>query len=576
MSDPDVNVRRAAAQILGQVDAPGLFEKLFEYLKDEDWWVRETIAETLSKLKDDRIYPAAVELLSSSDQSLRRYAIEIMVGLKDQRALVPLIKMLKDPDWWVRERAIHALGILGNEKIVTILSNLLHIEELRYVAAEALGNIGHESAIPYLLGTMENADADAKIVIMNSLEKLQAKEAIPVLETLITDANRDVRSHAKEVLARLKVDPGELNEKSSKWWEKHEFSLLDTMLMEVRYQKGTDLFLVSNNPAMARIRSDMISLTRELLSEEQILSMVTQILTPDQEKIFLDTHDLDFSYEIASEGRFRGNIFRHATGINLVFRVLPDEIPTLDELQVSSFIKSLINLKHGLVLVTGPSACGKSTTLAAMINEINHSRMDNIITIEDPIEYIHIPDKCLIIQREIGRHTTTFSRALRAALREDPDVIMVGELRDLDTISMALTAAETGHYVLATLHSISAHKSIDRIVDVFPTGQQDQIRIMLSESLKAIVSQQLVDRADGGQVVAMEVLVNTPAISTLIRENKLVQIPAMIMAGKDHGMTTMDQAIFRLMRDEIITPEEALLRAYDKNQFETYLKEHKE
>ncbi|MBN1355482.1 PilT/PilU family type 4a pilus ATPase [bacterium] len=574
MSDPDVNVRRAAAQILGQVDAPGLFDKLFDYLRDEDWWVRETIAETLSKIKDDRIFPAAVNLLSNQDASLRRYAIEILMGLENKKALVPLIKMLKDPDWWVRERAVSALGVLGDGKIVPIVSNLLSIKELAYVAAEALGNIRDKSAVPPLLKALESPEIEIRLAVMSSLEKLQAKEAIPQIEKLVSDPDREVRSHAKEVLMRLKVDVKKLDSIANRWWEQHEFSLLDNLLLEVRYRKASDLFLISNHPPMAKIRGDMTQLTNEQLTEEHILTMASQILTPDQETVFFNTNDLDFSYEIAGEGRFRGNMFRHADGVNLVFRLLPDDIPVLENLGMPALVHSLVKLSHGLILVTGPASCGKSTTLAAMIREINDNRSDHVITIEDPIEYVHPRVNCLITQREVGRHTSSFAKALRAALREDPDVILVGELRDLETISMALTAAETGHLVLATLHSISATKTIDRIIDVFPTGKQGQIRTMLAESLKAILSQQLLTRKDSsGHALALEILVNTSAIASLIRENKLHQIPSLITAGQQHGMITMDQSLLDLLRKDLITPEDAYLRAEDKSNFESYIKD---
>ena len=577
MSNEDVNVRRAAAQILGQVDAPGLFEKLFEYLRDDDWWVRETIAETLSKIRDDRILPAAIDLLANPDSSLRRYAIDIMVGLKDQRGLVPMIKMLKDPDWWVRERAVIALGSMGSENIVPILANLLNIKELAYVTAQSLGEIRHPSAIPYLLKSLTSDDPDTRMMVMSALEKLQAEEAIVEIEKLLTDPNREVRYHAKEVLTRLKVDINQMDEISARWWEQHEFSLLDTLLMEVRYQKGTDLFLISNSPPMARINGEMIPLSRENLSEEHILAMASQTLSPDQEQSFLKKNDLDFSYEIADEGRFRGNMFRHAQGVNLVFRLLPDEIPELTALGLPPILSDLAQLNHGLILVTGPSACGKTTTVAAIINEMNRTRSDHIITIEDPIEFIHVRKNCLVTQREVGRHTGSFARALRAALREDPDVILVGELRDLETISMALSAAETGHLVLATMHSISAAKTLDRIIDVYPVTKQGQIRTMLSESLTAILTQQLIPRKDQkGHAVAMEILINSSAISGLIRENKLFQIPSLMMAGQQHGMLAMDQCLLKLLKEDIISVEDAYLRAVDRNQFEGYIKLERE
>ncbi|MBN1552864.1 PilT/PilU family type 4a pilus ATPase [bacterium] len=577
MSDPDVNVRRAAAQILGQVDAPGLFEKLFDYLKDEDWWVRETIAETLSKIKDDRIYPAAVDLLANPDPSLRRYAIEILEGLQDKRALVPLLKMLKDSDWWVRERAISSLGKIGDKKIVPILANLLSIKELAYITAEALGEIGDEEAGEFLLKALENNDAETKMMIMTSLGKLQYKPAIPVIESLLSDPNREIRFHAKEILTRLKADIRDLDQVTSRWWEQHEFSLMDTLLLEVRYRNASDLFLVSNNPPLARIKGEMIPLTSEVLTEDQIMAMAGQILTSEQEMQFKNTNDLDFSYEITGEGRFRGNMFRHAQGLNLIFRLLPEDIPALASLNLPEFIYSLTKMRHGLVLVSGPASCGKTTTLAAIIDEINTTRTDHIITLEDPIEYVHSRKNCLVTQREVGRHTLSFARALRAALREDPDVILVGELRDQETISMALTAAETGHLVFATLHAISTTKTIERIIDTFSSGWKDHIQTMLAESLKVILTQQLIPSIDGdSHVIAMEILVNTPAIASLIRDSKLHQIPSMITTGQQYGMIGLDQSLMTLFRNGVISIEDAYTRALDKNQFEPHLKSARE
>ncbi len=574
MADSDVNVRRAAASILGQVDAPSIFERMFQYLRDEDWWVRETIAETLSKIKDDRIFPAAVELLGNPDPSLRRYAIEILQGIGDQRALVPIIRMLKDPDWWVRENAVRALGRMETGKVIPILANLLTIPELLYVTAEALGNIGDEDAVPHLLEVLHTADNEAKLIIMRSLEKLQAREAVPELQKLVTDPDREVRARAKEVLTRLKVDATKLDKLSMRWWEQHSFSLLDTLLLEVRYQKGSDLFLVSNNPPMARIQGEMIPLTREILTKREILSMVSQVLTPEQEEMFNSGGDLDFSYEIIGEGRFRGNMFEHANGLNLIFKLLPDEIPELSTLNLPDFLQNIVKYQHGLVLLSGPATCGKSTTLAAVIDEINKTRSDHIITIEDPIEYIHPQKNSLITQREIGHHTKSFARALRAALREDPDIILVGELRDLETISMALTAAETGHLVFATLYATSTIKAVERIIDYYPAGKQGQVRSMLAESLRCVLTQQLLPRKDDpGYVVAMEILVNTGAVASLIRDGKQHQIPSMIMAGHQHGMITMDQSLLNLVKSRVIDPLDAFTRAEDKNQFSTYVDE---
>jgi twitching motility protein PilT len=274
--------------------------------------------------------------------------------------------------------------------------------------------------------------------------------------------------------------------------------------------------------------------------------------------------DVDFAYAPAI-GRFRASVVKTRLGWEMVFRVISTQLRTMEELKLPEAIKPLLEYHNGLVLVTGAVGSGKSTTLAALINEINHQRNDHIITLEDPIEYVIESSNCHVNQREVHTHTESFSQALRAALREDPDIIMVGEMRDLETISLAITAAETGHLVLATLHTGSAARTLDRILDVFPTEQREQIRIMVGESLRGIISQQLVPRADGtGRELALELLVNTPAVSAIIRDGKTFMLPGVMQTGKNVGMIMMDDALAKLYRDGIITQEEALGRAVDR------------
>ncbi len=274
--------------------------------------------------------------------------------------------------------------------------------------------------------------------------------------------------------------------------------------------------------------------------------------------------DVDFAYA-PSIGRFRASVVKTRLGWEMVFRVISTQLRTMEELRLPEAIKPLLEYHNGLVLVTGAVGSGKSTTLAALINEINHQRNDHIITLEDPSEYVIDSLNCHVNQREVHTHTESFSQALRAALREDPDIIMVGEMRDLETISLAITAAETGHLVLATLHTGSAARTLDRILDVFPTEQREQIRIMVGESLRGIISQQLVPRADGtGRELALELLVNTPAVSSIIRDGKTFMLPGVMQTGKNVGMIMMDDALAKLYRDGIITQEEALGRAVDR------------
>jgi twitching motility protein PilT len=302
------------------------------------------------------------------------------------------------------------------------------------------------------------------------------------------------------------------------------------------------------------------------------VQLIGPIMPERNRKEFTDRHDTDFAYEIQGLARFRSNIFADRNGPGAVFRVIPSKILTAEQLGLSSHILQLCHLQKGLVLVTGPTGSGKSTTLCAMIDYINRTRQDHIITIEDPIEFVHPNQKCLINQREVRTHTDSFKDALRAALREDPDIILVGELRDLETVSIAIETAETGHLVFGTLHTTTAASTIDRVIDQFPSDRQAQIRIMLSESLRGVIAQTLCRKIAGGRVAALEVLIATQAMSNLIREGKTFQIPSMIQTGRSIGMVTLNDALLDLVARKLVAPDEAMSKAHDKGGFDAMLK----
>lgn len=300
------------------------------------------------------------------------------------------------------------------------------------------------------------------------------------------------------------------------------------------------------------------------LSPEDARNMLFAITPPHKQEEFERLHDCDFAYEISGLARYRCNLFLDRKGMGGVFRVIPANIRTVEDLGLSKEIVDLCKLPRGLVLVTGPTGSGKSTTLAALIDYINRNRSDHIVTIEDPIEFVHTNKKCLINQREVGVHTQGFKVALRAALREDPDIVLVGELRDLETIATAIETAETGHLVFGTLHTTTAASTVDRMIDQFPADQQAQIRVMLSESLRGVITQTLCKRTSGGRVAAREVLLTTPAVSNLIREGKTFQIPSIIQTSRKLGMRTLNDSLLELVDAKQITPQEALRRAVDK------------
>lgn len=323
-------------------------------------------------------------------------------------------------------------------------------------------------------------------------------------------------------------------------------------------QKASDLHLTSGAQPFLRLHGDMIPLNYKILNNHDVQGLIFEILSDKQKKSFIEKWELDFAYVIEGLGRFRCNVFMQRKGLGAVFRTIPEKIKTAQELNLPPAIIELIDCDRGLILVTGPTGSGKSTTLAAMIQHINAARESHILTVEDPIEFVHPNLKSLVNQREVGSHTKSFSNALKAALREDPDIILVGELRDLETISLALTAAETGHLVFGTLHTSSAAKTIDRIIDVFPQGQQGQIRTMLAESIRGVVAQSLFSRADGqGRVAAFEIMKGTKAIANLIREGKIHQIPSIIQTSASQGMILYDKYLEELVKKGLVTAADA-------------------
>jgi twitching motility protein PilT len=349
---------------------------------------------------------------------------------------------------------------------------------------------------------------------------------------------------------------------------------IDTLFRAMCDAKASDLHLSSGMPPIVRKDGTMQPLDASggALDNDAIAGLVHAIMPEKNRAEFRDCHDTDFAYEIPGLARFRANIFMDRKGCGAVFRVIPSNILTAEQLGLSPHILQLCRLNKGLVLVTGPTGSGKSTTLCAMVDYMNRNRRDHIITIEDPIEFVHDNKSCLINQREVHTHTDGFKSALRAALREDPDIVLVGELRDLETVAIAIETAETGHLVFGTLHTTTAASTVDRIIDQFPADRQAQIRVMLSESLRGVISQTLCKKVGGGRAAALEVLIVTPAIGNLIRDAKTFQIPSMMQVGKANGMVTLNEALLELVTKKQVTPEEAYLKAVDKTSFDASLK----
>ena len=347
---------------------------------------------------------------------------------------------------------------------------------------------------------------------------------------------------------------------------------IDAFFKLMNEQGASDLHLVAGSQPILRINGDMERIKYKALDNDELKPMLYEIAPENKIKVFEETGDVDFAYEIPNLARYRANYFQQKWGVGAVFREIPSTILTSEQLGLPKVITKLSMLHKGMVLVTGPTGSGKSTTLAAMMDYVNRNKKSHIITVEDPVEFVHKSQSCIVNHREIGVHTKGFKSALRGALREDPDIILVGEMRDLETIELALEAASTGHLVFGTLHTQSAAKTIDRVIDVFPAHQQSQIRTTLSESLKGVIAQNLFKRIDKkGRMAVLEILVVTPAVSNLIREGKTFQIPSAIQTGKKYGMQSLDDAILIALEEKKISPEDAYDKAIVKERFVQFL-----
>ena len=571
----DVNVRRAAAEVLQKVGDPSgeLAPKLLTYLRDEDWWVRERVTDALVEMAGNQLTRYIVSYLADPSDIVRRYAVDVLFRVKDPAALGALVRTAtSDADWWVRERAIEAIAALKDARALPYLIDLLGRDRgLVYAILEALASLEARSAQPHVLALLADEEPDVRLAAVRCLEALDDPSASEALGPLAEDIDHRVRRAARDVLDRWKV----------RWRGGPEviadrrLPLLDRLLVGVARAEADDLLLYSNARPMVKRLGSMAQLANNVFTSEQVEAMLLPHLTPAQLSALDEQRDVDLSYEVKSEGlRFRANVFRQISGLSAVFRIIKGTLMDIEKLGLPPIVQTFGDLKNGLVLVGGPTGSGKSTTLAGVIDYVNRTYQRHIITLEDPIEVVHVRKRCLVNQREVGAHTNGFGPALRATLRQDPDVILVGEMRDLATISFAVTAAETGHLVFGTVHTVSADSSIDRIINAFPPGQHPQVRSMLAETLRAVVCQQLVRRCDGpGRALAVEVMLNNDAVSNLIRKGKTYQLAQVIQTSRDLGMQSMDFEIMRLLKEGTISEDEAYLKVTDKAAFERSLAE---
>jgi len=565
-------VRRIAAHLARSVgDQEGqVTDQLLAYLRDEDWWVRERVLDALAEMSGPDLTPHIVGYLSDPSPVIRRYAIGGLIRLRDPGALGAILRAaVEDEDWWVREQCVQATAELGDPRAVPYLKKLaLDRPDLRIPAIEALRALAAHDVIVELGELGADDDANVRLVVLKALgEAPRGREAALYVQACLTDRDARVAKRARELMQTWEMPL----EKES---VVAAMGLLDRLLVAGVHAKADDIVLEADRPPYIKRLGAMSAISKGVLSNAELESMLFPLLNRFQREALDGGKDVDFSYHVKSyDLRFRVNLFRQLTGTAAVFRHVKQQLQEMAELGLPDIVSTFGDYANGLVLFGGPTGAGKSTSLAALIDYINRTSSRHIITIEDPVEVIHPQRECLINQREIGTHARSFGRALRSALRQDPDVILVGELRDLETIDFAVNAAETGHIVLGTVHTVSADASIDRMVHAFPARQQGLIRSMLAESLKAVVCQQLLGRTDRSdrRILAAEVLLVNDAVKNLIRNNKSFQIPSVIATHREQGMQSMDLELERLVRAGLVEPEEALMKSVDKNAFASML-----
>ena len=539
---------------------------ILNYSKNLIGWLRDRILETLRTMGEQVLGPA-LKLLEHEVEEIRTSALILAEAFDDPRIIGPVCKLLQDEDWWLRITACDTLGRLAKAEAVPALVNALKDENTRWAAIDALARIGSPNSLKSLAALVRDKRQEVRMEVVKAFGAFSDKRLIPLLKVVVEkDPSSEVKTRAIEVLRDLTEKLGgeaiDMEQGTTAISSKKLNNPLDQLLAQVREDGASDLHITVGEPPITRETGILTRMEGVPLTADQTREAIMSILLQKSKDILEKDGQVDFCHSIPEVGRYRANVFEQSRGLCGAFRVIPNIPPTFADLRIPGKLTELLDYHQGIIVVSGPAASGKSTTLAAIINLINETKPDHIITLEDPIEFVHPAKTALVNQREIGLHSQSFSRSIRAALREDPDVVMVGEMRDTETVRMALMAAETGHLVVATLHTTSAVQTIDRLVGSFPPEEQPQIRVALSESLKYVLCQSLVPRKDGkGRVAVFEVLKNSLSIGNLIRENKTFQIPSLMQIGRNMGMQTVDMALMELVESGLIAPEEAWKKA---------------
>jgi twitching motility protein PilT len=582
MASGEAGTRSAVLKVLLTFDdRHDLVKRYLKFSKDLAGWARDRALDSMREFGDDLVEPT-IELLADPDDEVRALALVVAGSFEDPRVIPATIELLKDGDWWMRVTAAETLGRFDDPRTVDALVTTLADDEARWAAVEALGRIGDPRSLPALAKLLNDPAAEIRIEVLLALRKFNHPKIIEALQRVAaTDPDRVVRARALELAEEVaKRDDAEvedaegLRRKALRMQTGEGEPQLHSLLVETRNRGASDLHLSVGLEPLIRTSGVLDKLEGRAYGKTETEAMLTEILTDDQLQELKERQQLDLCYFVKDAGRYRSNIFVDHKGMNGVFRVIPEQPPTIEEIGLPGHLADIASHHQGLVLVCGPSGCGKTTTLAALVNLFNETRQSHIITLEEPVEFVHPFKNCLINQREIGNDTESYARALRGALREDPDVIVIGDLRDNESISLALTAAETGHIVLGTLSSTTAPKAIDRIITSFPHKEQAQVRIAVAESLKYIIAQRLLP-VEGSfeRVACFEVLIGTTSVANLIRDEKTYQLPSAMQMGKGIGMQAFDDGLRGLLRQRKISGETAYLHASNREEFEGLVSE---
>ena len=575
LSEGDDGLRRVGVEILLQgSDRKALLAEIGSYARTLPAWMRLRLFDTLRGFGDDVLLPAA-HLLKDPDPDAQLSALAMAEAFLDRRSVDAVCALLSDQHEWVRLLACEVLAKLRDERAVEPLVQALGDKRMRWAAVAALGRIGSEKALEPLVKVLSDQRKEIRLEVVKALGAFTDKRLIVVLKR-VTEAEptTEVRTRAQEVMRdmarRLDLEAaGDERETAAASFD-HLATSLDRLLAIARRMDASDLHLAAGQPPYLRIHGRLERVEEgRVLESAEVKDAAVAIMSERDEQEMQTRGQVDFCHLVPEVGRYRANVFRGRRGWSAVFRVIHNIPPTFATLHMPSQLDEIARHRHGLVVVAGPVGSGKSSTLAALVNLLDESRRGHIVMLEDPVEFVHPTKSSLIDQREVPTHTESFATGLRTALRQDPDIIAVGEMRDAETIGLALDAAEKGHLVLATLPTSSAAATIARIVDVFPSSEQPHIRAVLADTLRTVVAQFLLPRRNGaGRIAAFEILRNTPGMAALIRDNKLDRIADMVVASRDDGMQSRDFELMTMVEDGSITPEVAWRRANAPDEFE--------